>query len=151
MSRQRVRMGWSGALVCGVAAFQLAGCGIVGIASPEGKASLHVQGSVRDAVTGSPIADAKVSLVMFVSGWPELKSVRTGSDGNYVLTYDVRHVVTDEGFEDGCDVWQNDFTTSLGIQVVATGYPAWASDGSDGTPSLRCIDAPQTLDFKLHR
>ena len=151
MSTQRVGMGWRGVLISGIAAVQLAGCGVVGIASPEGKASLRLEGTVKDAGTGSPIGNAKVSLVMFVSGWPELQSVRTGSDGRYVLTYEVMHVVTDEEFENGCDVWENDETTSLGIQVSANGYSMWASDGVDGTPLLRCIDAPQTLDFRLHK
>lgn len=149
MSAQWVRMGWRGAVISGLAAFQLSACGIVEIASPEGKVSLQVQGTVRDAATGSPIADAKVSLLILGLPPRELESVRTGSDGKYLLTYDVKHLVTDEGFD--CDVWENDTTKSLGIQVLANGYPVWASDGNDGTPLLRCIDAPQTLDFRLHK
>jgi hypothetical protein len=138
------------AAVCFILAAVTGGCNGIGIAAPEATVNLRVEGSVRDAVSGVPLADAKVAVVRLGYGWTELASVRTDAQGRYLLTYRLRHVATDREFRDGCTIWYKSTSTSVGIMSEAPGY-LWGSDGSDGAPRLRCINELQNIDLVMIR
>lgn len=134
---------------CALLAALLNACEGVSFAAPEGEVALQVQGTVRDAASGAPIPNAKVSVVG--EFYIELASVRTDAEGRYSLTHRLNHVATDEEFRDSCTIWDDDTTMSVGIRVDAAGYPVWAADGTDGVPALRCTDELQTMHFKLQK
>lgn len=132
---------------CFLAAAALGGCGIE-LAAPETTVHLHVEGTVLDSETGAPIAGARVALARLWYGWTELTSVQTDSEGRYSLSYVLRHVATDEEFGDDCTVWHDDTGKSVGLVPHAPGY-LWGSDGSDGSPRLRCTNGLQIIDLRM--
>jgi hypothetical protein len=133
-----------------VAGVVVGGCDGVSLAGPTRESNLQVQGTVRDAVTGAPIANARVSVAVTEGYVPtELTSVRTDAEGRYTLTYRLRNVATDREFGDTCTIWHKDRSTSVWIRAVADGYWLWADSSEDGAPALRCVDAVQIIDLKL--
>lgn len=142
---------WKSACTCALLIALLAGCEGISLAAPEGEVTLQVQGTVRDAASGAPIANAKVAVVRLAYGWTDLASVRTDAEGRYSLTHHLRHVATDEEFRDSCTIWHNDTSTSVGMHVQASSYSMWAADGMNGVPMLRCTNELQTMHFQLRR
>jgi hypothetical protein len=138
------------AAVCFILAAVTGGCDGIGIAAPETTVNLRIEGSVRDAGSGAPLADAKVAVVRLGYGWTELASVRTDAQGRYSLTYRLRRVATDREFRDGCTIWYKNTSTSVGIKSEAPGY-LWGSDGLDGAPQLRCTNELQIIDLLMTR
>jgi hypothetical protein len=150
MMQNQTRRSLAAAAVCFVLAVMTGGCDGIGIAAPEATVTLRIEGIVRDASSRAPLADAKVAVVRLGYGWTELASVRTDAQGRYSLTYRLRHVATDREFRDGCTIWYNNTSTSVGIMSEAPGY-LWGSDGSDGAPRLRCINELQNIDLLMTR
>jgi len=137
-------------MTVGVAGLLVAGCEGVGLVGPTREASLQVQGTVRDAVSGAPIVNARVSVTVSEGyGSTDLASVRTDAEGRYTLTYRLKRVATDREFGDTCTIWQKDRSSSVWIRAVADGYWLRADSGEDGAPALRCTDAVQTIDLNL--
>ncbi|HUQ47930.1 MAG TPA: carboxypeptidase-like regulatory domain-containing protein [Gemmatimonadaceae bacterium] len=135
-------------LLC--SALFLGGCGL-SLASPEGDVNLQISGSVKDAVSGSPIAGASVVVTTGFFGSGDLTSVSTGADGRYVLTYHLRHVATDKELSDGCNVWDGDTSRNVSVYATAPGYGLRAETGADGVAPLQCTGNPQTFDFRLRK
>jgi hypothetical protein len=126
------------------------GCEGLSLAGPTRESNLQVQGTVRDAVSGAPVANAKVSVAIIDSYVAkDLTSVRTDAEGRFTLTYRLKNVATDKEFGDTCTIWYKDWSTTVSIRAVADGYWLWAESGEDGAPALRCVDAVQIIDLKL--
>lgn len=124
----------------------LTACEGLSLAAPEGEATLQVQGTVRDAASGAPVANAKVAIVV---GWSDLATARTDTEGRYSLTHRLKHVARDREFRDSCHIWLNDTAHSVTMDVEATGYPSWAA--LEASAVLRCTDELQTMHFRLRK
>ena len=128
----------------------LGACGL-SLAEPETDVTLQISGSVRDAVSGGPIAGATVAVTTGFFGTGDLASVRTEADGRYVLTYHLRHVATDKELSGSCTIWDGDTSRGVSVYATAPGYGPRAESGADGVPALACRGEAQTFDFKLKK
>ena len=123
----------------GLAAALLSSCGTESITPPEPEITLRLQGTVRDEVAHSPVANANIALrAAFTLG-----STRTDAEGRYALTVPLGSVRPDCTFQTGQARYR------LILAVEAEGYASWSSDSSGPYPF--CTPDVQILDVYLRK